>query len=277
MILDSTFSTWIAVLVVVLVVVLLLMRRRRGVSTDHEDIIEQTRQVAQDAAREAAREAQDAAIKAYQQRERTLREEQAAKRKEAAGRARETKVKRIEALQPWRETFVLFVRRLAKPFFAEWELEDVMLQKWAEERADVYISKKPYVLEIIQSIHADAQRAAENYANQMQKSPREIARGRAKAALRGLERNRNCPYCGVKLDEAAHLDHIVPVQRGGPSEAWNMVFVCIPCNRAKRDLSLTDFVETSYATKKALKLSEIVGCLDDLDKFVEIDRAMDRN
>lgn len=268
---DSAAIIWIVVIIAAIVVGALLYARRRGPPTfDRDELVEQTKQVAQQAVKEATENAQQAAILAYQKQQEELQREQAGKRKEAAARAKETKARRIETLQPWRETFVLFVRRLAKPFFAEFLLDDALLDEWARERADVYIAKKPYVLEIIQSVHADARRAAESYASTTQKSGREIARERAKPASRSLDRNRNCSYCNAELDEKAHLDHIVPVNRGGPSEPWNMVFVCMPCNHAKHDHSLLEFVETDYARRKGLKLSDIIGRLKELDKYADV-------
>lgn len=274
MTIDSTVL-WIIVGVVVLVLAwALLSKRRRPPALDREQILEQTRQVAESAAREAAKraadQAQDAAVRAYQMQQDELRAEQAGRRREAATKAKETKARRIAELEQWRDTFVFFVRALSKPFFDEWDLDMELLDEWSRDRADFYISKRPYVLEIIQSVHADAQRAAESFANRAQKSPREIARERAKSVARGLGRNADCPYCGNPLDEKAHLDHIRPVQRGGPSVDWNMVYVCVPCNRAKRDLSLAEFVEGDYARRVGLKLTEIVKRLKSLGKEVDI-------
>lgn len=251
-------------------------RRPPTAGFDKAAFLEQTRAVAHQAAKEAAlsaaHDAQSAAVQAYQQQQAELREQDSAKRREAAARAKETRTKRIEALEPWRETFVVFVRRLAEPFFAEWNLDRTLLEEWARERAGVYIAKKPYVLEIIQSVHADAQRAAEAYANRSNKSEREIARDRAKTAAQNLARNVNCPYCGIQLDDRAHLDHVLPVQRGGPSEPWNLVFACMQCNLAKRDLSLAEFVATEYARSRKLSLEDIARRLRDLNKYGEISR-----
>jgi 5-methylcytosine-specific restriction endonuclease McrA len=274
---DSSY-VWIIIVVAVIVVVALLAGRRRRETFDRDTIVRETREAAREAAQKAVqdvapdvvREASTAAVRDYQVQQQAIREAEAAKRREAAGRAKETRLKKIESLQAWRPSFVAFVRRLAEPFFTEWQIDRQRLDAWAEERADIYIKKKPYVLEIIQSIHADALRAAETFANLEQKSPREIARERAKSISSDLERNSNCPYCGVQLDAQAHLDHILSVQRGGPSTPWNMVYACVPCNRAKRDLSLMEFVDTDYARRKALRAGEIAKRLRELDKYVEV-------
>jgi hypothetical protein len=47
-----------------------------------------------------------------------------------------------------------------------------------------------------------------------------------------------CRYCsarGVRLE----CDHVVPVSKGGPSIESNLVTACFPCNRSKRDKSLS--------------------------------------
>jgi 5-methylcytosine-specific restriction endonuclease McrA len=264
---------WIIALVAVILTAVFFIRRRLP-PIDRNVVIDETREAAREAlqkvAPEVIQEASNTALKAYQLQQETLREEQALRRKATAVRARETRERKIAELQTWRPTFVQFVRKLAEPYFLEWGIDSLRLDAWSEERAAHYIQRKPYVLEIIRSVHADAQRAAEVYANPAEKSPREIARARAKGTASTLERNGNCPYCGVQLDERSHLDHIIPVQRGGPSEPWNMVFVCIPCNRAKRDHSLWEFLDTDYARQKSLRTAEIMRRLKELGKYVEV-------
>jgi len=268
---ENQTLIWVASLLVIAFLGWLLLRRRRP-DLGADQLIEETKRAAAQAAFSAAQEAQAAVIAAHTKQTEEYQRAQKERRRESAARASETRAQRIEQLQQWREPFVAFVRRLAEPYFKEWDLEDSVLEHWAEERADFYIKQKPYILQVVQSVHADALRAAEKYANQGQKSPREIARQRAKGVSRALTRNSECPYCGIELDERAHLDHIVPVQRGGPSEPWNMVFACIQCNRAKRDLSLMEFVDTDYARKHGLKVITIVKRLKELDKYFDVIR-----
>jgi len=123
----------------------------------------------------------------------------------------------------------------------------------------------------VKSIHADAQHAAERFPGRRTKSDKEIARERVRGASRKLVRNSECPYCCATLEDGNdHLDHIRPVNRGGPTIDWNMVFVCVPCNRAKRDLSLAEFIETDYAKRKELVLGEVLARLEALGKHVDI-------
>jgi len=278
MTLDSSLLVWIVIVVVVILAVALIVARRQKSTLDRTEIMRETREAVREAAQKAVQDvapgavqdATAAAVEAYRLQQEQLQQEQAAKRRDAAFRAKETKLSKIESLQAWRPKFVLFVLRLAEPIFEEWRVDRALLDQWAEERADVYIKQKPYILEIIRAVHADAQKAAEGFANQAQKSPREIARERAKSVTSSLGRNSECPYCGSQLDARAHLDHIVSVQRGGPSVPWNMVYACVPCNHAKRDLSLMEFVDGDYARQKGIRISDVAKRLRDLDKYVEV-------
>lgn len=42
-----------------------------------------------------------------------------------------------------------------------------------------------------------------------------------------------CYWCGRKCEESFHVDHYVPLSRGGKHEADNLVIACPPCNIRK--------------------------------------------
>lgn len=48
------------------------------------------------------------------------------------------------------------------------------------------------------------------------------------AAQRG-----KCYYCGVKVGDIYHVDHVVPLARGGTNSPENLVIACPPCNQSK--------------------------------------------
>lgn len=54
--------------------------------------------------------------------------------------------------------------------------------------------------------------------------------------------NYRCAYCGVKpprLDP----DHVIPLSKGGPDSATNLLPSCPPCNSSKSAMTLTEWAE----------------------------------
>lgn len=50
-----------------------------------------------------------------------------------------------------------------------------------------------------------------------------------------------CQYCGVSApDVILHIDHILPVSKGGTNKLTNLVTSCINCNLGKSDKTLND-------------------------------------
>ena len=50
-----------------------------------------------------------------------------------------------------------------------------------------------------------------------------------------------CPYCN-QIIVKGHVDHIVPVSKGGTNRRSNLVFSCASCNRQKKNKSLLEFM-----------------------------------
>ncbi len=51
-----------------------------------------------------------------------------------------------------------------------------------------------------------------------------------------------CAYCG-STDGPFHLDHVVPVSRGGHSRPDNLVVACVPCNLSKGAKTPTEWLQ----------------------------------
>lgn len=52
-----------------------------------------------------------------------------------------------------------------------------------------------------------------------------------------------CAYCSEELEAGdTHVDHIVPLSRGGSSRPENLAVVCGPCNRSKHTKSLDEWM-----------------------------------
>lgn len=51
-----------------------------------------------------------------------------------------------------------------------------------------------------------------------------------------------CQYCGAKAPSVElHVDHIVPVSKGGTNDLSNLVTACAECNLGKSNLETTKF------------------------------------
>lgn len=49
-----------------------------------------------------------------------------------------------------------------------------------------------------------------------------------------------CTYCGER-GKRLECDHVVPVSKGGSNDLGNLATACLPCNRSKRDKTLTEW------------------------------------
>lgn len=44
-----------------------------------------------------------------------------------------------------------------------------------------------------------------------------------------------CYYCKAKVNDTYHVDHVIPLSRGGSNWPTNLVIACVSCNCSKRD------------------------------------------
>jgi len=52
-----------------------------------------------------------------------------------------------------------------------------------------------------------------------------------------------CAVCGIRLDDAWHIDHIIAVSKGGCNNRSNLQILCMPCNVSKKDQDPIDFMQ----------------------------------
>ena len=69
---------------------------------------------------------------------------------------------------------------------------------------------------------------------------------------------RRCVTCGCCVAENAHLDHIVPLKRGGSNLPLNFQILCPACNISKKDKCPVDWANSIGAPELALEFQEIV-------------------
>jgi 5-methylcytosine-specific restriction endonuclease McrA len=53
----------------------------------------------------------------------------------------------------------------------------------------------------------------------------------------------NCYYCGKRLNNKYHIDHIVPLSAGGANMYYNLCACCPKCNMSKHAKSANDFIK----------------------------------
>lgn len=57
-----------------------------------------------------------------------------------------------------------------------------------------------------------------------------------------IEQQGACAYCGIDVVDDYHIDHIVPVSKGGANDVKNIHVVCPKCNRKKLAKLEADFL-----------------------------------
>jgi 5-methylcytosine-specific restriction endonuclease McrA len=58
-----------------------------------------------------------------------------------------------------------------------------------------------------------------------------------------LMQGRKCAYCRARLKgKAYHVDHIIPLAKGGRNDRRNLQILCIQCNLSKSALDPLDFM-----------------------------------
>jgi 5-methylcytosine-specific restriction endonuclease McrA len=61
------------------------------------------------------------------------------------------------------------------------------------------------------------------------------------ARIRTELQNR-CRFCDAPLGSNSHIEHLTPVSRGGSSSLRNLTLSCSPCNLAKTNKTLAEFI-----------------------------------
>lgn len=62
------------------------------------------------------------------------------------------------------------------------------------------------------------------------------------------EQNRRCVYCSESLCDGYHVDHKIPLVRGGTNWPYNIHLTCGPCNQRKRHRTHDEFLRIIYQT-----------------------------
>lgn len=73
--------------------------------------------------------------------------------------------------------------------------------------------------------------------------------------------NRTCAYCGIK-NVPIEVEHIQPKSKGGSNRVSNLTLACVPCNQAKSNLDIQEFLAGSPSVLKRVLLSAKVPLKD---------------
>lgn len=63
--------------------------------------------------------------------------------------------------------------------------------------------------------------------------------------------NRTCVYCGA-TDTPLEVEHIKPKSRGGSNRVSNLAIACVPCNQAKSNLNIREFLADKPSVLKRI-------------------------
>jgi len=60
-----------------------------------------------------------------------------------------------------------------------------------------------------------------------------------------LMQGRKCAYCPASLkNKSYHVDHIIPLSKGGRNDRRNLQILCVPCNLSKSSSDPIDFMRS---------------------------------
>ncbi len=62
-----------------------------------------------------------------------------------------------------------------------------------------------------------------------------------------------CAYCSAALNGGYHLDHMVPISRGGRNDWTNLAIACGRCNPAKSSMTAEEFLAGSDSSEIACR------------------------
>lgn len=99
-------------------------------------------------------------------------------------------------------------------------------------RAQEWRTKNPYLSTAVTHQHGVKRRNPEAYL---------VSDIETKDLAEWLSANRGkeCRYCG---QETSHIDHKIPLTRGGPHTWANIELLCVKCNQSKRDRTPEEFL-----------------------------------
>lgn len=50
-----------------------------------------------------------------------------------------------------------------------------------------------------------------------------------------------CYYCSIEIEDGYHIEHMIPLSRGGMNDVSNICLACAPCNLSKNTKTAEEF------------------------------------
>lgn len=109
------------------------------------------------------------------------------------------------------------------------------MRKWREENPEAYKAAR----DKFRSLNPGVQRAYSH--------SRRIKTGAGMTARQLSDwvkaQDKRCFYCDCACESSYHVDHIVPLAKGGEHRESNLVIACAPCNLAKGACDAVEFLD----------------------------------
>jgi 5-methylcytosine-specific restriction endonuclease McrA len=144
--------------------------------------------------------------------------------------------RRLEGLRSWRERNKAHVKAYAK----QWSAKTPGLHslKWRQKNPEKVIA---YTAEYNRhnkdkKAILESHRRARKAASEGSYTPSDIA------DIRRMQKDK-CAYCKVKLKGRGHIDHIIPLARGGTNYRSNLQLTCRSCNCRKHAKHPIEFAQ----------------------------------
>lgn len=144
--------------------------------------------------------------------------------------------------QHYTKNFALYSARNSVWYRANSEKVKASVRKWAEQNPDRKAAHRRQWKEANPDVHAAVHRAAQ--ATRRARSRRAQGFHSASDIQRILLSQRNrCAECRSILGRNFHVDHVIPLSRGGSNWPTNLQCLCGPCNQRKGSIDPIEYAQ----------------------------------
>lgn len=119
-------------------------------------------------------------------------------------------------------------------YYQKWRLEN--LDRERENNRQWRKNNSERVKEIIRRFHENNPGKVNEYSSRRRARKASVDSGPKPTIQELIEmQDGKCAYCQIPGNEEWHMDHVIPISKGGGDIAENVVAACATCNRSKSD------------------------------------------